>query len=69
MVEQSTLNVFVDRHNGIDIFTGTMQYKPAPSSTDRLRSRVDPVTNINFKVVNHIDGRPAIRHLTAETDP
>jgi acetoacetate decarboxylase len=53
------------RHNGIDIFTGTMQYKPAPSHADRLRSRVDPVTNINFKVINHIDGRPAIRQLTA----
>jgi acetoacetate decarboxylase len=53
------------RHNGIGIFTGTMQYKPAPSTADRLRSRVDPVTNINFKVINHIDGRPAIRQLTA----
>ena len=53
------------RHNGIDIFTGTMQYKPAPSTTGRLRSQVDPVTNINFKVINHIDGRPAIRQLTA----
>src|SRR5690348_7968729 len=53
------------RHHGIDIFTGTMQYKASPSSAERLRSRVDPVTNINFKVINHIDGRPAIRQLTA----
>jgi len=53
------------RHNGIDIFTGTMQYKASPSTADRLRSRVDPVTNINLKVINHIDGRPAIRQLTA----
>jgi acetoacetate decarboxylase len=53
------------RHNGIDIFTGTMQYKAAPSSADRLRSRVDPVTNINFKVINHIDGRQAVKQLTA----
>jgi len=29
------------------------------------RSRVDPVTNINFKVINHIDGRPAVKQLTA----
>jgi acetoacetate decarboxylase len=53
------------RHNGIDIFTGTMQYKASPSSQERLRSRVDLVTNINFKVINHIDGRPAIKQLTA----
>ena len=53
------------RHHGIDIFTGTMQYKPSPSSPDRLRSRVDLITNINFKVINHIDGRPAIKQLTA----
>jgi len=53
------------RHNGFDIFTGTMQYKAAPSSLERLRSRVDPITNINFKVINHIDSRPAIRQLTA----
>jgi acetoacetate decarboxylase len=53
------------RHNGIDIFTGTMQYKASPSTAGRLRSRVDPVTNINFKVINHIDGRQAIRQLTA----
>lgn len=36
-----------------------------PSSLERLRSRVDPITNINFKVINHIDSRPAIRQLTA----
>jgi acetoacetate decarboxylase len=52
------------RHNGFDIFTGTMQYKAAPSSLERLRSRVDLITNINLKVINHIDSRPAIRQLT-----
>src|SRR5258708_29826324 len=41
------------RHNGIDIFTGTVQYKAAPSTADRLPSRVDPVTNINFNVIDH----------------
>jgi len=42
-----------------------MQYKASPSTADRLRRRVDPVTNINLKVINYIDGRPAIRQLTA----
>lgn len=53
------------RHNGFEIFTGTMQYKAVPSSLERLRSRVDLITNINFKVINHVDSRPAIRQLTA----
>jgi acetoacetate decarboxylase len=70
-IAEVTLEVIGDlhvgrvRHNGIDIFTGTMQYKASPSTAARLRSRVDPVTNINFKVINHIDGRPAVRQLTA----
>jgi acetoacetate decarboxylase len=53
------------RCNGIDVFTGTMQYKPAKSTFDRLRSRIDPVTNINFKIINHIDSTPAIKQLTS----
>jgi acetoacetate decarboxylase len=70
-IAEVTLQVIGDlhvgrvRHNGIDIFTGTMRYKASPSTAARLRSRVDPVTNINFKVINHVDGRPAIRQLTA----
>jgi acetoacetate decarboxylase len=52
-------------HNGFDIFTGTLQYKPRTSSFARVRSRVDPVTNLNFKLIHHVDGRPAIRQLTA----
>ncbi len=59
------LHVGQVRHNGIEIFTGTMQYKATPSDLGRLRSRVDPVTNINFKVINHIDGRSAVRQLTS----
>jgi acetoacetate decarboxylase len=53
------------RHNGIDVFTGTMQYKPQKSTFERLRSRIDPVTNMNLKIVNHIDSTPAIKQLTA----
>jgi acetoacetate decarboxylase len=59
------LHVGQVRHNGFDIFTGTMQYKAAASSLERLRGRVDLITNINFKVISHIDSRPAIRQLTA----
>src|ERR1700689_2026562 len=47
------------RHNGFEIFTGTMQYKAAPSSLERLRTRADLITKINLKVINHIDSRPA----------
>jgi acetoacetate decarboxylase len=53
------------RHNGIDVLTGTMQYKPQKSTFERLRSRIDPVTNMNLKIVNHIDSTPAIKQLTA----
>jgi acetoacetate decarboxylase len=53
------------RHAGIDIFTGTLQYKAAPSTAERLRGRIDPVTNINLKIINHIDSRPAIKQLTS----
>jgi acetoacetate decarboxylase len=52
-------------NNGIDIFTGTLPYKAAPSSFEDLCRRVDIVTNINLKIVHHIDGRTAIRQLTA----
>jgi acetoacetate decarboxylase len=53
------------RSNGIDVFTGTLQYKAARSSAERLRGRIDLVTNLNLKIINHIDSRPAIRQLTA----
>lgn len=52
-------------NNGIDIFTGTLPYKAAPSSLDEVRKRIDIVTNINLKIINHIDGRTAVRQLTA----
>jgi acetoacetate decarboxylase len=53
------------RHNGIEVFTGTLQYKPHKSTFDRLRSRIDLVTNFNLKIVNHIDSTPAIKQLTS----
>jgi acetoacetate decarboxylase len=52
-------------NNGIQIFTGTLPYKAVPSSFGEVCRRVDIVTNINLKIVHHIDGRTAIRQLTA----
>ncbi|HTT88027.1 MAG TPA: acetoacetate decarboxylase family protein [Acidimicrobiales bacterium] len=52
-------------NNGIEIFTGTLPYKAAPSTFEDVCRRVDLVTNINLKIVHHIDGRTAIRQLTA----
>lgn len=51
-------------HHGISIFTGTMLYKARPSEFSRVRELVDPVSNINLKIINHIDLRPAIKQLT-----
>jgi acetoacetate decarboxylase len=52
-------------NNGIDVFTGTLPYKAAPSSFEELNARVGIVTNINLKIVHEIDGRTALRQLTA----
>ncbi len=51
--------------NGIDIITGTMAYKQRRDDLDSLRRHFDFAENINLKAVDHIDGRPAIRQLTA----
>jgi acetoacetate decarboxylase len=59
------LVVGVVSSNGIDVLTGTLPYKTRPGSFEGLRSRVDMVTNINLKVVPHIDGTLAIRQLVA----
>lgn len=53
------------RRNGIDVFTGTLPYKPRPASIDDVRRRVDFVTNINVKIIPQIDGAPGLRQLTA----
>jgi acetoacetate decarboxylase len=66
-----TLEVRGDLHvatltrNGITVFTGTMPYKPRPATFDDVRARVDPVTNINLKIVPNIDSTIAIRQLTS----
>jgi acetoacetate decarboxylase len=51
--------------NGIEIFVGTMQYKLQPARFEDVRRRIDLVTNINLKIIPHIDGRVAIRQLTS----
>ena len=51
--------------NGIDVITGTMAYKQRRDSLDSLSRHFDFAENINLKAVDQIDGRPAIRQLTA----
>lgn len=51
--------------NGIDVLTGTMAYKQQRSDIARLSRYFDFALNINLKAINHIDGKPAIRQLTA----
>jgi acetoacetate decarboxylase len=59
------LTVGVVRRNGIDVLTGTMATKQRPDSLEGLTRHFDFALNINLKAVDHIDGRPAIRQLTA----
>ena len=51
--------------NGIDILTGTMPTKQRPDAISSLARHFDFTENINLKAVDHTDGRPAIRQLTA----
>jgi acetoacetate decarboxylase len=51
--------------NGIEVFTGTMHYKARRSTLADLCRHVNPVTNLNLKVLPHIDGRSAVRQITA----
>ena len=52
--------------NGIDVITGTMAYKQQRGTLDELKKTTyDFSVNLNYKVIPHIDGRPAIRQLTS----
>lgn len=51
--------------NGITAFTGTLPYKTRPATVSDVRRDVDFVTNINLKIIPHIDGRTAVRQLTS----
>ena len=59
------LTVGLVRRNGIEVLTGTIATKQRPDSLDSLARHFDFALNINLKTVDHIDGRPAIRQLTA----
>jgi acetoacetate decarboxylase len=51
--------------NGITILTGTMPYKQRAVEHSRISRHFDFAENINYKLIPHIDGTPAIRQLTA----
>jgi acetoacetate decarboxylase len=51
--------------NGITILTATLPYKQRAVDPGELRRHFDFSENINYKLIPHIDGRPAIRQLTA----
>jgi acetoacetate decarboxylase len=51
--------------NGITILTATLPYKQRAAEHADISRHFDFAENINYKVVAHIDGTPAIRQLTA----
>lgn len=60
------LLVGVVERNGIDLITGTMGYKQERGSLDDLKKATfDFGTNLNYKVIPHIDGRTAVRQITS----
>jgi acetoacetate decarboxylase len=59
------LIVGILERNGIEVVTGTMAYKQHRGEIEQLkRDTFDFSANINYKVIQHIDGQPAIRQLT-----
>jgi acetoacetate decarboxylase len=55
------------RRNGIDVVTGTMAYKHRRGDLAALKASAgyDFAVNLNYKVIPHIDGRPAVRQITS----
>jgi acetoacetate decarboxylase len=52
--------------NGIEVVTGTMGYKQSRGDLENLkRATFDFSTNLNLKILQHIDGSPAIRQITS----
>ncbi|MBI3788997.1 MAG: acetoacetate decarboxylase family protein [Ignavibacteriales bacterium] len=52
--------------NGIDIVTGTMGYKQQKGTLEEFKKETfDFGINLNYKVIPHIDGKPAIRQITS----
>lgn len=53
------------RRNGIEVITATMPYKARRAELSEMLEFGDFRTNINLKIINGVDGRIAIRQLTA----
>jgi len=51
--------------NGIMILTATLPYKQRAVDPAEMRRHFDFTENINYKLIPHVDGTPAIRQLTA----
>lgn len=51
--------------NGITIITATLPFKQRKADPIEMRRHFDFAENINFKAIPNIDGKPAIRQLTA----
>lgn len=59
------LVVGVAARNGIDVATVTTPYKQQPAEIAELQALVPFATNLNYKIVPHITGAPAVRQITA----
>lgn len=51
--------------NGIQIITSTLAYKQKRGNLNHLKKEMDFSVNMNLKVIDHVDGRPAIRQITS----
>ena len=51
--------------NGLTVFTGTAHYKARRSTFEDVCRNVNPITNINLKIIPHINGGFAVKQLTA----
>jgi len=51
--------------NGIDVITATLPYKTRRAELSEMLEFGDFRTNINLKIINGVDGKIAIRQLTA----
>lgn len=59
------LSVGTVTRNGIDIITATLPYKQRPADPSAMGRYFDFSENLSLKIIPHIDGRPAVRQLTA----
>ncbi len=53
------------RRNSIDIVTATLPYKHQRAQPADLGRIVSFTTNVNLKIIPHVDGTPAIKQITA----